>query len=56
MDYHNNYDEVIIKCSNDGEEVLVSIRGEVFDNDKLFDLCDTLIINDEVISKNIEIF
>lgn len=49
MDYHNNYDEVIIKCSNDSEEVMVSITGEVNDYEELYDLCDSLIINGEVI-------
>lgn len=47
MDYHNNYNSVVIKCSNDGEEVLVSINGEVRDYEKLFDFCDCLIINGE---------
>lgn len=49
MDYHNNYDEVIIKCSNDSEEVMISITGEVNDAEELFDLCDSLIINGEAI-------
>lgn len=49
MDYHNNYVEVIIKCSNDSKEVMVSITGEVNDTEELFDLCDSLIINGEAI-------
>ena len=49
MDYHNNYHEVIIKCSNDSCEVMISITGEVNDYEKLFDYCDSLIINGEVI-------
>ena len=47
MDYHNNYNSVVIKCSNDSEEALVSIKGEVRDYEKLFEFCDCLIINGE---------
>lgn len=49
MDYHNNYDEVIIKCSNDSEEVMISITGEVRDYEELFNYCDSLIINGKVV-------
>lgn len=49
MDYHNNYNSVVIKCSNDSEEVMVSINGEVNDYEKLFEYCDSLIINSEIV-------
>ena len=49
MDYHNNYENVIIRCSNDSEEVMISISGEINDYEKLFDYCDSLIINEKVI-------
>ena len=49
MDCDNNYNEVVIKVSNDSEEVLVSINGQVKGYEVLEDLVDGLIINGEVV-------
>lgn len=46
---NSEVEEVIIKCSNDLSEVMVSIKGEVDDYSPLLNVVDTLIINDEVI-------
>lgn len=49
MSSDNEYKDIIIRVSNDSEEVLISITGKVKGYEVLEDLCDSLIINDEVI-------
>lgn len=49
MSSDNEYKDIIIRVSNDSEEVLISITGKVNGYEVLEDLCDSLIINDEVI-------
>lgn len=49
MALENDFDEVLIRVSNDSSEVMVSISGEVDDYSILVNRVDTLIINDEVI-------
>ena len=49
MGSDNEYKDIIIRVSNDSEEVLISITGKVKGYEVLEDLCDSLIINDEVI-------
>lgn len=49
MSSDNEYKDIIIRVSNDGEEVLISITGKVKGYEVLEDLCDSLIINDEVV-------
>ena len=49
MSSDNEYKDIIIRVSNDSEEVLISITGKVKGYEALEDLCDSLIINDEVI-------
>lgn len=49
MVLENNFDEVLIRVSNDSSEVMVSISGEVDDYSILVNKVDTLIINDEVV-------
>ena len=49
MNSDNEYKDIIIRVSNDSEEVLISITGKVKGYEVLEDLCDSLIINDEVI-------
>lgn len=44
-----NVNEVVIKCSNDLDEVMVCINGEVDDYSNLNNCVDTLIINNEVV-------
>ena len=49
MSSDNEYKDIIIRVSNDSEEVLISITGKVKGYEVLEDLCDSLIINDEVV-------
>ena len=49
MSSDNEYKDIVIRVSNDSEEVLISITGKVKGYEVLEDLCDSLIINDEVI-------
>ena len=49
MSSDNEYKDIIIRVSNDSEEVLISITGKVKGYEVLEDLCDSLIINNEVI-------
>ena len=49
MSSDNEYKDIIIRVSNDSEEILISITGKVKGYEVLEDLCDSLIINDEVI-------
>ena len=48
-------DEALIKTSNDEENVLVSIKGQVKDINKIKEACDVLITNDELITKETSI-
>ena len=45
---YEDIDELLIRTSNDLEEVLISIKGNINDYKSLLELCDVLIINDEV--------
>lgn len=49
MSSDNEYKDIIIRVSNDSEEVLISITGKVKGYEVLEDLCDSLIINNEVV-------
>ena len=49
MSSDNEYKDIVIRVSNDSEEVLISITGKVKGYEVLEDLCDSLIINNEVI-------
>lgn len=49
MSSDNEYKDIVIRVSNDGEEVLISITGKIKGYEVLEDLCDSLIINDEVV-------
>ena len=49
MSSDNEYRDIIIRVSNDSEEVLISITGKVKGYEVLEDLCDSLIINNEVV-------
>ena len=47
--YTEQIEELLIRCSNDSSEVMVSLTGKVDDYSELVNLVDTLIINDDVI-------
>ncbi len=47
--------EATIKCSNDGEEVLVSITGDVTDTSSLLEICDVLILNNQYLTEKKDI-
>lgn len=47
--------EATIKVSNDSNEIMVSIKGEVLDTSELIDNVDVLIINDEFLTSKKQI-
>lgn len=49
MSYTEKIEELLIRVSNDSDEVMVSLKGEINNYDVLRNLVDTLIINDEVL-------
>ena len=45
----DNILEAVIRTNNESDEVMVSLKGEVTDYDRLINVVNTLIINDEVV-------
>ena len=48
-------EEVLIRTSNDEKSVIVDIKGSCNEYNSLIDLCDVLIVNNNLISKNSKI-
>lgn len=49
MAISNKISDAVIRCSNDSEEIMVVLNGEIDDYSELVNIVDTLIINGEVI-------
>lgn len=48
---NKNIKEAIIKTSNDNSQVLISIKGEILDKEKINNQCDVFILNGIIITK-----
>ena len=49
---NNGIEEVTIKTSNDNSNLMISITGNILSTDELLNLCDVLILNNKVLTKN----
>lgn len=47
--YDNDIDEVVIRVSNDSDEIMVSITGEVSNYEELQNIVDVLEVNNEIV-------
>lgn len=52
LNNYSNIDEVMIRTNNDLSSVLVSIKGNLSKYDELASICDVLIVNGKLISKD----